>query len=268
MLPELVEDLLHLEGRRDRLDQDGGPDRAAREAEGVLGQVERVVPQPRLEVALVLGQVEVRPLALADLPLRARRHVQAEVDQAARGPHAVDEDVLFVQVPAARADHDRGQLVIRPQRVALSVGAGVVDRPVQRVLEVELAGDHVVPERGIGVLEVGQPDIGPGIKGIDRHFLVGRAGDLHPAVDQTGRERGDPPAQVLADVLRLGQEVEHRPAGEFGLAAAARGQQFGPARAEFGVEGGDEVDGLRRKDLVVAITVRTCDLHAFGSRHV
>ena len=73
---------------------------------------------------------------------------------------------------------------------------------------------------------------------------------------------------VLADIRRLGQEVEHRAAGELGLAAAARGQQLGPARAEFGVESGDEVDGLRREDLVVAIAVRTGDLHAFGSRHV
>src|SRR5438876_484786 len=80
VLPQLVEDLLHLERRRDRLDQHGGPDGAAREAERVLGQVERVVPQPRLEVALVLGQVEVRPLALVDLPGRAGLHVQGEVD--------------------------------------------------------------------------------------------------------------------------------------------------------------------------------------------
>jgi len=29
-----------------------------------------------------------------------------------------------------------------------------------------------------------------------------------------------------------------------------RGQQLGPARAELGVESGDEVDGLRREDLV------------------
>src|SRR6185436_1829294 len=76
------------------------------------------------------------------------------------------------------------------------------------------------------------------------------------------------PAGVLADLGRLGQEVEHRAAGEFGLTAAARGQQLGPARAELGVESGDEVDGLRRQDLVVTIAVRTGDLHAFGSRHV
>ena len=268
MVPQLVEDLLHLECRRDRLDQHRGPDRTPVDAERVLRQVERVVPQPRLEVALVLGQVEVGSLALVQLPLRAGRHVKAEVDQAARGARAVNENVLFVQVPAARADHDRGQFAVRLQRVFLAFCAGVVNGPVQRVLEVQLAGDHVVPQRGIGVLEVRQPHIGPRIEGIDRHFLVGRAGDLDPAVDQARRERRHPPVRALANVRRLGEEVEHRSAGKLGLTAAARGQQLGPARSQFGVKGRDKVDGLRCKDLVVAITVRTRDLHAFGSRHV
>ena len=154
------------------------------------------------------------------------------------------------------------------QGVFLAFGGAEVNRPVQGILEVELAGDHVVPERGIGVLEIRQPHVSPRVEGIDRHFLVGRPGDLHPAVDEAWCERRDPPTRVVADRLRLGQKVEHRPGGELGLAPAARGQQLRPARAEFGVQGGDKVDGLRRKDLVVAITVGTCDLDVFGSRHV
>ena len=50
VVAQLVEDLFHLERRGDRLDQRRGPDRAVRDAEEVLGDVERVVPQPRLEV--------------------------------------------------------------------------------------------------------------------------------------------------------------------------------------------------------------------------
>ncbi len=268
MLPQLVEDLLHLERGRDRLDQHRGPDRPARDAQEVLGQVERVVPEPRLEVALVLGQVEVGALARVELALRARRHVQREVGQGARGPHAVDQDVLLVQVPAARADHDRGQFPGGPQRVVLALGGAEVDRPVQRVHQVELAGDHVVPQRGIRVLEVGQPDLRPGVEGVDGHLHLGRAGDLHPAVGQPGRRRRDPPVRVLADVRGLRQEVQHGAAGQLGLAAAARGEQLGPARAELGVQRGDQVDGLRRQDLVVTIAVGARDLHTFGSRHV
>ncbi len=51
VVAQLVEDLVHLEGRGDRLDQDGGADRAARYAEVLLRSGEHLVPQPRLEVA-------------------------------------------------------------------------------------------------------------------------------------------------------------------------------------------------------------------------
>src|SRR4029077_6976313 len=63
---QLVENLVHLERGEDRLDQDGSADRAARNAELVLREVEDVVPEAGLEVALELGQVEVGPRALRD----------------------------------------------------------------------------------------------------------------------------------------------------------------------------------------------------------
>ena len=44
MLAELEEDLVHLEGGRDRLDQDRGPDRAGVEAEPLLGMAEHLGP--------------------------------------------------------------------------------------------------------------------------------------------------------------------------------------------------------------------------------
>ncbi len=60
VLTKLVEDLLHLESGEDRLDENGRPDRASRDVELVLRKVEDVVPQPSLEVALQLRQIEVR----------------------------------------------------------------------------------------------------------------------------------------------------------------------------------------------------------------
>ncbi len=66
VVAQFVEDLLHLERRRDRLDEHRRADRAVRDAERVLGEGEDVVPQPRLEVVLELRQVEVRPGAARD----------------------------------------------------------------------------------------------------------------------------------------------------------------------------------------------------------
>ena len=60
VLAQLVEDLVHLERGEDGLDQDGGADGAARDAERVLRVDEHVVPEPRFEMALELRQVEVR----------------------------------------------------------------------------------------------------------------------------------------------------------------------------------------------------------------
>ena len=79
---------------------------------------EDVVPEPRLEVALQLRQVEVRPAAAGDRLPRRVEHVQAEVEQAARHRLAVDEHVALGQVPAARADEQRRDLVVQPVALA------------------------------------------------------------------------------------------------------------------------------------------------------
>ncbi len=83
VLAQLVEDLVHLERGEDRLDEHGGPDRAAGDAERVLRGDEDVVPEPGLEVALELGQVEVG----AGAAVRGRAGVveedQPEVEEAA-----------------------------------------------------------------------------------------------------------------------------------------------------------------------------------------
>ena len=93
VVAELVEDLLHLEGGQDRLDENGRLDRAARDAELFLGCLEDAVPEPRLEMALELREVEVGPAARVEQALRVVEEVKAEVEQAARDRLAVHEHV-------------------------------------------------------------------------------------------------------------------------------------------------------------------------------
>ena len=83
VVAELVEDLLHLESGRDGLDQHRGPDGAVRDAERLLGEDEDVVPEPRLEMALHLGQVVVRAVTVIEQLLGEVEKVQTEVDQGA-----------------------------------------------------------------------------------------------------------------------------------------------------------------------------------------
>ena len=75
VVAQLVQDLVHLEGGQDRLDEDRRPDRPAREPDGCLARDEDVVPEPGLAMTLELGEVEVRPGSRgppASAPLWAR----------------------------------------------------------------------------------------------------------------------------------------------------------------------------------------------------
>src|SRR6266851_7034874 len=83
VIAQLVEDLFHLERGKDRLDEYGGTDRSPRNAEGILREIENVVPQARLEVALELGEIEVRPTPLADQARGIVKEIEAEIEEAA-----------------------------------------------------------------------------------------------------------------------------------------------------------------------------------------
>ncbi len=251
VLPERVEDLLHLEGRRDRLDQDGGAHGAARDAEQLLGEAEDVVPEPGLLRVLQLGEVEVRAVAGVDLALRAVEEVEAEVDQRSGDGPAPDLQVLFDQVPAPGADHDGRQVL--PEAVLLAVGRGEVDAPLDGVEQAELAADDVVPGGCGGVLEVRHPHAGTGVEGVDGHAPVGRPGDLDTAVGETGGRGRHPPVGVGAHGSRGDGEVQRGSRDEAVPSPAPLLEDLVAPVGEGRVEAADEAERLRGEDLLVAV---------------
>ena len=122
VVAQLPQDLVHLERGRQGLDEDGGADRAAREPEPVLGQDERVVPEPRLEMTLELGEVEVGPAPALQETAAVVEDVEPEVEQAPRHGGPVDHAMALDQMPPAGADeqrrHDLVQAIDAPVRVA------------------------------------------------------------------------------------------------------------------------------------------------------
>ena len=134
VVAQLPQDLVHLEGREQRLDQHRGADRALRHAQLVLRATEDVVPQPRLEVRLHLRQVEVRPAAAREQLLRVVEEVQREIEDRAGHRLAVDRDVLLVQVPAARARDQHRGLVVQPVLLARPARSVIVRRTASRRL--------------------------------------------------------------------------------------------------------------------------------------
>jgi hypothetical protein len=204
VVAQLPEDLVHLERGEDGLDQHRDLDGLRRQPETRLGVAKHLGPQPRLEVALGLRQVEVRSRAAAPELGLVVEQVQPEVHEGARYRLAVDEQVLLVEMPAARAHDQGGDGGI--QAVGLALRAGEIDAPRDGIAQVDLALDHVVPGRRHRVLAVGHEHLRAGVQRVDDHLAIGRAGDLDPAILQVGRDRGDVPL-ALADGVRLRQEV-------------------------------------------------------------
>jgi hypothetical protein len=60
VIPQFIDDLIHLEGGGDGFNQYGSSDGAAGHANVILGQVEDVIPQPGLEMGFHLWEIEIR----------------------------------------------------------------------------------------------------------------------------------------------------------------------------------------------------------------
>src|SRR5688572_7772796 len=108
-------------------------------------------------MALRLRQIEVRASTARERFLGVVEEVQAEVDERAdnllAGPSgALLRDVLFVQVPAARPDDERGSLLVQPVDLALLVHE--LDIAADGIAKVRLAGDDVLPRGRQRVLAV------------------------------------------------------------------------------------------------------------------
>src|SRR6266540_4432451 len=259
MLAQLVEDLVHLERRGDDLDEHGRLDRPARDAEHVLRVVEDVVPQARLEVALRLRQVEIRSAALVEQASCVVEEVQAEVHERAHDGPAVDGEVFLDEVPAARAHDERRDLVV--QAVRLALGAREVDRPLDRVDEVGVARDHVLPGRRVRVLEVGHEHGRAGVERVDDHLAVRRSGDLDLADLEILRDGRDLPVGG-ADVRGLGQEVEGATALEDRPPLLARAEERVAPRSELTLQRLDERERVAREDAFGVAHTRTADLES------
>src|SRR2546422_758613 len=208
VIAELVEDLVHLEREGQHFDEHGRFDRSAIELELVLGPAEDLLPEPRLEVALELGQIEIRTGPTIEQTSRVVERVQAEVDDRAGDRETVGVEMLLDEMPSARADDERRRPLV--ELVFLPIGILERDRPQGRVDEVLLSLHEVRPGRRVGVLEVRHVHRGTRVEGVDDHLSIGGTGDLNLANAQILGDVGDPPA-ALAHVQRVSSEVE-RPA--------------------------------------------------------
>ena len=268
VVAQFVEDLLHLEGGEDRLDQHRGPDAALRHAERLLGDDEDVVPEPRLVPVLQLRQVEVRSAAAAEGLPGVVEEEEPEVEDAGRDGAAVDQRVLLDQVPAARTHQKCGDLVLEPVLLAVPRVRELELAP-HRVVQVPLALDHVAPARAERVLDVGHEHLRAGVQRVDHHLAIDGARDLGPAAVQVRRGRRDLPVAV-ADFLRLGREGRIVAGLDAGVAFHPVFKEGRAPLLEPAAEFRRELQRLRRQNMLRRLEVaRSGDLdptHAAVSR--
>ena len=78
----LVKDLLHLEGRRQGLDEHGGADAVGRQVQILFHRFQHLVPPPGFQVVLKLGQIQVGTRAPLDELPGVVEQEQPHVEQA------------------------------------------------------------------------------------------------------------------------------------------------------------------------------------------
>src|SRR5579864_670607 len=80
VIAQLIQDLVHFERGENRFNKHSGADGAARHAEGILSEVEDIVPQPGFQMALQFRQVEVWTGAVLDRLFCVMEKEQSEVE--------------------------------------------------------------------------------------------------------------------------------------------------------------------------------------------
>lgn len=139
----LIEQLVHLEYRRQGFDEHGGLDGTAGQTEFVLGPGEHLAPPAPFQMALQLGYVEVGTGALGQQRLVVVQEIEGEVEQAAGNGGTIKGDVLLRQMQTANPADEHGRVGI--QGIGLPLRALVGNGAVDRIAQVDLALDHLVP---------------------------------------------------------------------------------------------------------------------------
>ncbi len=261
MLTQLIEDFLHVECGQDGLHQDRGAHTTARNTQRILGVIEHVVPQPRLQVALKLGQIEVGPAAAREGFLGIVEKEQSEIEQGPGNRLAVDQHVLLGQVPAARTHKQRRDLVI--ERVVLALRGDKLELAPDGIFQVYVAVHHVRPGRRQRVLEVRHEYLGPRVERIDHHAPVDRASNLAAAVLQIRRCRRHFPVSA-AYIARLIGEVGHLAGVQRRLHLLAAFQQLEPGGVERSLQVGHEAQGIGCEHLLLILGGQLAgNLHPF-----
>src|SRR5262249_44653835 len=116
-------------------------DRAPRDTEPFLREVENIVPQASFAVTLHLRKVEVGTAATFYQFVRIVEEVESEIEKTCGHGFVAHQNMLFGKVPSARPDHQGRQLVA--QLVLFAFRALERQRLSHSFFEAQLSLDQV-----------------------------------------------------------------------------------------------------------------------------
>lgn len=144
MVSQLEDDLVHLEGSKNGLDQNSTSDGASWNSGEVLGEVKHVVPETSLKMRLQLWEVEVWSMSALDELLSVVEEVETKIEERTGNWLAINSKVLLLQVPSSWANNESWKLTIGAELVLLSSKLEI-NLSADSIVKVDLAVDHVGP---------------------------------------------------------------------------------------------------------------------------
>ena len=150
VIPQLEDDLVHLEGGQDSLDQDCASDGASWDGDEILCKVEDVIPETGLQVRLHLWQVEVWASSTRDELLGVVEEVETEVEEGSRDWLSVNCEVLLLQMPSSWAYDQGWESLVSAELVVLATKLEI-HLSADGIVKVDLAIDHVGPCWSAGI---------------------------------------------------------------------------------------------------------------------
>src|SRR5205823_11856968 len=184
---------------------------------------------------------------------------EPEIGERPRDGLSVEDEVLLGQVPPARADEERRDLVV--ELVGLPLRRGEGELLADRVHEIDVAHPTVAPGGGERVLEIRHEDVSAGIERVDHHLALDRPGDLdEPLLEVLGTARD---LEVgVAYLLGFRKEIELLASVQLHLAGRPLGEKLFPPRVQFAMEPFDEGERFLGEDLARRRDAGTPDFDA------
>src|SRR5262249_11299819 len=123
-----------------------------------------------------------------------------------------------------------------------SFGTAETNRSADRVAQIDLAFNHVVPRGRIGVFEIGHEHLRAGVERVDYHLAIGRSGDLNSAIAQIFRNGRACPV-AITDVLCFTQKIQRLTRVKTRLPLVSHAQTVSTATAKFALHFRDKGHG-------------------------